>query len=268
MTSQPQEINKMTPGEYLALERNALDIKYEFFDGEAFAMVGAGRNHNRINVNLTRELSYDFKTDQFACDLFSNDMRVKIEDSYAYPNIVIFCGDAAFEDNEFDTLINPIVIMEILSDSTEAFDRGDKFEYYKAIPTLQEYILVSQKKIWVGQFIRKDGGKWEYGSGGRLCRLNLKTGEIKVLLDDHRDRPEVESRFIEEAQIGGQLQHPIGDAVLARIESALADHDDLTRRRAAAGQDGYWKIRHDVAREAHRVGPEAIALEEVVGGHG
>jgi len=154
----------MTPGEYLTLERSSLDIKYEFFNGEAFAMVGAGRNHNRINVNLTRELSYHFKTDQFACDLFSNDMRVKIKGSYAYPDIVIFCGDAEFEDNEFDTLTNPVIIMEILSDSTEAFDRGDKFAYYQVIPTLKEYILVSQKKYRIEQFILSDDNKWEYRS--------------------------------------------------------------------------------------------------------
>jgi len=164
MTAQPQNKQKMTPGEYLALERSSLDIKYEFFNGEAFAMVGAGRNHNRINVNLTRELSYHFKTDQFACDLFSNDMRVKIKGSYAYPDIVIFCGDAEFEDNEFDTLTNPVIIMEILSDSTEAFDRGDKFAYYQVIPTLKEYILVSQKKYRIEQFILSDDNKWEYRS--------------------------------------------------------------------------------------------------------
>ena len=164
MTAQPQNKQKMTPGEYLALERSSLNIKYEFFNGEAFAMVGAGRNHNRINVNLTRELSYDFKTDQFACDLFSNDMRVKIKGSYAYPDIVIFCGDAEFEDNEFDTLTNPVIIMEILSDSTEAFDRGDKFAYYQVIPTLKEYILVSQKKYRIEQFILSDDNKWEYRS--------------------------------------------------------------------------------------------------------
>ena len=98
MTAQPQEKNKMTPREYLTRERSSFDIKHEFFNGEIFAMVGAGRNHNRINVNLTRELGNDFKANQFACDLFSNDMRVKIEDSYAYPDIVIFCGDAKFED--------------------------------------------------------------------------------------------------------------------------------------------------------------------------
>ncbi len=185
MTAQPQNKQKMTPGEYLALERSSLDIKYEFFNGEAFAMVGAGRNHNRINVNLTRELSYDFKTDQFACDLFSNDMRVKIKDSYAYPDIVIFCGDAEFEDNEFDTLTNPVIIMEILSDSTEAFDRGDKFAYYQVIPTLKEYILVSQKKYRIEQFILSDDNKWEYRSyEGREKVLKMESIGCELRLSE------------------------------------------------------------------------------------
>ena len=181
MTTHPQEKNKMTPGEYLALERSSLDIKHEFFNGEIFAMVGAGRNHNRINVNLTRELGNDFKTDKFACDLFSNDMRVKIEDGYAYPDIVIFCGDAAFEDNKFDTLTNPLIIMEILSDSTEAFDRGDKFAYYRNIPTFKEYILVSQKKYRVEQFILSDDGRWEYRSYEDSDKV-LKMESIKLEL--------------------------------------------------------------------------------------
>lgn len=80
----------MTPAEYLVLERSSLDIKHEFFNGQVFAMVGAGRNHNRINVNLTAKLYNKFEANKFTCDLFSNDMRVKIKDSYAYPDIVIF----------------------------------------------------------------------------------------------------------------------------------------------------------------------------------
>ncbi|MDD4274816.1 MAG: Uma2 family endonuclease [Desulfobacter postgatei] len=185
MTAQPQEKNKMTPREYLTRERSSFDIKHEFFNGEIFAMVGAGRNHNRINVNLTRELGNDFKANQFACDLFSNDMRVKIEDSYAYPDIVIFCGDAKFEDNEFDTLTNPVIIMEILSDSTEAFDRGDKFAYYRAIPTLKEYILISQKKIRVEQFILRDDNKWEYRSyEGTNLVLNMESIQCELPLSE------------------------------------------------------------------------------------
>lgn len=164
MTAQPKEKNNMTPAEYLTMERNALDIKHEFFAGESFAMVGAKINHIRINANLTRELGNKFKADKSPCEVLSNDMRVKIKPGYVYPDIVIHCGKAQFEDNEFDTLTNPVVIMEILSDSTEAFDRGDKFACYQAIPTFKEYILVSQKKNRVEQFILSDDGKWEYRS--------------------------------------------------------------------------------------------------------
>ena len=185
MTAQPQEKNKMTPREYLTRERNSFDIKHEFFNGEIFAMVGAERNHNRININLTAKLYNKFETDKFACNLFSNDMRVKIEDSYAYPDIVIFCGDAKFEDNEFDTLTNPVIIVEILSDSTEAFDRGDKFAYYRAIPTLKEYILISQKKIRVEQFILRDDNKWEYRSyEGTNLVLNMESIQCELPLSE------------------------------------------------------------------------------------
>ena len=183
MTAQPQDKNKMTPGQYLAFERSALDVKYEFFDGEAFAMVGAGRNHNRINVNLTVELGGKFKADKSSCNLFSNDMRVKIAENYVYPDIVIYCGDAEFEDNEFDTLTNPMIIMEILSESTEAFDRGKKFAYYRKIPTLQEYILISQTEYHVEQYIRSDDGKWEYRSyegAGQILKMESVQCELPL----------------------------------------------------------------------------------------
>jgi len=163
MTAQPQEKNKMTPGEYLEFERNSLDIKHEFFNGEVFAMVGARLNHVGINANIAGELRNKFKSNKSTCKAVSNDMRVKIEKNYAYPDVVIYCGDAELEDNEFDTLTNPVVIMEILSDSTERFDRGDKFAYYQTIPTLQEYILISQKEYRVEQYTR-NGDDWLYRS--------------------------------------------------------------------------------------------------------
>ncbi len=148
-------------------------------------MVGAGRNHNRINVNLTVELGGKFKADKSTCNLFSNDMRVKIAENYVYPDIVIYCGNPEFEDDEFDTLTNPVVIMEILSDSTEAFDRGKKFAYYQTIPTLQEYILVSQKKYHVEQYIRSDNGKWEYRSYESPDQmLNMESVNCDVLLSE------------------------------------------------------------------------------------
>ena len=185
MTVKRQKKNKMTPGEYLALERSSLDIKHEFFDGDVFAMVGAGINHNRININLAGELRNRFKADNSPCEVLSNDMRVKIENNYTYPDIVIFCGDAQFVDNKFDTLTNPVIIIEILSDSTEAFDRGDKFTYYRAIPALKEYILVSQKKYHVEQYIRSDNGKWEYRSYESPDQmLNMESVNCDVLLSE------------------------------------------------------------------------------------
>jgi len=183
MTAQPQDKNKITPGEYLAFERNSLDLKYEFFDGEAFAMVGAGRNHNYINANLTGELRNKFKADRSTCKVVSNDMRVKIAQNYVYPDIVIHCGDAQFEDNEFDTLTNPVVIMEILSDSTEAFDRGKKFAYYQKVETLQEYILISQKEHYVEQYTRDEDGTWEYRSyegAGQVLKIESVQCELPL----------------------------------------------------------------------------------------
>ena len=115
MTARPQEKNKMTQAEYLALERSSLDVKHEFFNGEVFAMVGAKKNHILINANLTRELGNKFKTNKSTCKVFPNDMRVKIENGYVYPDIVISCGVSEFEDDEVDTLTNPIVIIDVIT---------------------------------------------------------------------------------------------------------------------------------------------------------
>ncbi|SLM31186.1 conserved hypothetical protein [Desulfamplus magnetovallimortis] len=164
MNAQPQEKPLMNMGEYLELERNS-KIKHEYFNGEIFAMVGAKKNHILIGANLTAELRNRFKAKNSTCKVLPNDMRVKIDNDkgytgYTYPDIAITCGSIEFEDNEFDTLTNPIVIIEILSDSTEAFDRGDKFAYYRGIPTLKEYILVSQKRCRIEKFVRENDGLW------------------------------------------------------------------------------------------------------------
>ena len=151
--------SKISPEQYLKIERNS-DIRHEFFNGELFAMTGAKKNHNLINTSLIVNLVNGIGNS--TCRVFSNDMRVKIESEsgYVYPDIVVACNNLEFEDSEFDTLTNPIVIIEILSDSTEAFDRGDKFAYYRKIPTLKEYLIVSQSKCRVEQFIKKEGKMW------------------------------------------------------------------------------------------------------------
>lgn len=161
MPPQPQAKTRMTSEEYLTFERNS-EIRHEYFDGEIFAMVGASKNHILISANITAELVTKFAAGNSTCRVLPNDMRVKIpnDSGYAYPDIAITCGDIEFERNGFDTLLNPVVIIEILSKSTEAFDRGDKFAYYRLIPSLQEYILISQKKYRIERFLRKDAGTW------------------------------------------------------------------------------------------------------------
>ena len=145
-----------TAEEYLALERVSLEGKCEFVNGQIFAMVGASREHNLIGVNITRELSNQLKGRP--CEAYANDMRVKSSTAkgYHYPDIAIVCGKPEFEDGQLDTLLNPTVMVEILSSSTEAYDRGDKFAAYRKIHSLREYLLVSQHKPLIERYVRQE----------------------------------------------------------------------------------------------------------------
>ena len=136
-----------TPEEYIALERKA-HFKSEYFDGHIIAMSGASRQHNLIVTNISGELHVQFKGR--GCEVYTNDMRVRPSprDTYVYPDVVVVCGEPEFEDDVFDTLLNPILIVEVLSPSTERRDRGEKFTRYKHLAALQEYVLVSQDKVF------------------------------------------------------------------------------------------------------------------------
>ncbi|MFT3882530.1 MAG: Uma2 family endonuclease [Gemmatales bacterium] len=153
-------IRKLTPEEYLAIER-AATFKSEFYRGEMFAMAGANRNHNRLFHNLSYLLQHQLKSD--SCSLMGPDMRVATasQRNYFYPDLVIVCEKPQFLENAFDTLVNPQVIFEILSESTERFDRGDKFEEYRNIASLQEYVLVSQDKMLIQRFVRQSEDHWD-----------------------------------------------------------------------------------------------------------
>ncbi len=145
-----------TAEEYLGMERNSLEGKCEFVNGQIFAMVGATREHNLVGVNITRELSNQLKGRP--CEAYANDMRVKAAEakSYQYPDIAVVCGKPEFEDGHLDTLLNPVLLVEILSSSTEAYDRGDKFAGYRKIPSLREYLLVSQDKPLIERYLKQD----------------------------------------------------------------------------------------------------------------
>jgi len=178
----PHPIKKLTEAEYLALERSAA-FKSEFFDGETFAMAGASPMHSLINANLIRELGNRLKGR--ACVPFNSDLRIKVEATalITYPDLSVICGPLRFADEAEDTVVNPTILVEVLSDSTEAYDRGRKFENYRQIPSLREYLLVSQKEPRIEQFIRQDNGQWLWReAAGAQATLMLPSLEIAIAL--------------------------------------------------------------------------------------
>jgi len=148
-----------TAAEYLAFER-AATTKHEYRGGEVVAMASASREHNLIVANLVAELRAALRGRP--CETYPSDMRLRVTETglYTYPDVVVVCGEPQFEDAEVDTLLNPTLIVEVLSPSTEAYDRGDKFEQYRTLPSLREYLLVSQHRPHVERFIRQEGNTW------------------------------------------------------------------------------------------------------------
>ncbi len=159
MSAQPKL--RLTPEEYLAIERKA-EFKSEYYQGEMFAMAGASDPHNIISTNLIRVFSNQLLHRD--CVVYGGDMRVKVNPlgKYTYPDVMVACGKRIFDDEQHDTLVNPVLIVEILSDSTEAYDRGAKFDHYQAIKSFAEYILVAQDTRRVEQFVRQHDGAWTY----------------------------------------------------------------------------------------------------------
>ena len=149
----------ITPEEYLAFERKA-ENKNEYVNGEIFAMAGASRKHNLIVGNLVRELGQQLKGKP--CEVYPGEMRVKApaSRSYVYPDVVVVCSEPQFEDDHFDTLLNPTLVVEVLSKSTESYNRLAKSSYYRTIESLSEYLLVSQEEYRVEQYIKQADGRW------------------------------------------------------------------------------------------------------------
>ena len=173
----------LTPEEYLAWERKA-DIKHEYLRGEIIAMSGASRSHSLIVTNISGELYIQLK--RGTCEVHTNDIRVRTspEISYFYPDVLVVCGEPRFEDNAFDTLLNPIVLVEVLSPSTEAYDRGEKFEHYQQLTSLREYILVSQDEVRVERYRRQDT-EWQPTEFRSLADVLLLTSiDCELSLDD------------------------------------------------------------------------------------
>ena len=171
MSLQPKP--RLTLEDYLALERSA-DFKSEYFNGEIFAMTGASESHNTIVVNVSSEIRQQLK--KRPCKVYANDMRVKVDPTglFTYPDIAVTCGKAQFDDTHLDTLLNPVLIVEVLSDSTEAYDRGRKFEHYRKLDSLVEYVLIAQNRPHIESYRRQADQQWllrEYSELDGTLRL-------------------------------------------------------------------------------------------------
>lgn len=176
--------------QYLALERKAAH-KSEYINGRILAMGGASRQHNQITFNLSIALGVQLKGR--ACVAYSSDMRVTAQQTglYTYPDIVATCEEPQFEDTSVDTLLNPALIIEVLSESTEAYDRGGKFAHYRRIPALKEYILISQSAICVEHYLRQDE-RWLFTE---ICdpaaTLILDAIDCRLSITDIYDKVEI-----------------------------------------------------------------------------
>jgi Uma2 family endonuclease len=179
-----RKIEFFTPEEYLNFERKS-DVRHEYIDGEIFEMAGTTRNHNRISTNVLRLL--DNQLLERECNVYSSDMRVKITstEKYTYPDVVAIYGEEQFEDETEDTLVNPQLIIEVLSKSTEAYDRGAKFEYYQTIESFREYVLITQEPFRVKQFVRKHENEWTYFEFRKPEDIvNLNSIDCQISLQD------------------------------------------------------------------------------------
>ena len=191
MTTRPDV--RLTPEEYLRIER-AAEWKSEYIDGEMFAMAGASLRHTVIVTNLAGELRDQLRAGP--CIVSSADLRVATDRRrhYTYPDIVVVCDPPQFVDEQRDTVTNPTLIAEVLSESTEKYDRGAKFERYRSVLTLSEYLLVSQDRVHVELYTRQPHGEWvlrewndaavEIELVSLRCRLKIAEAYAKVHFDE------------------------------------------------------------------------------------
>ena len=187
-----QTIAYVTPDEYLAAERLS-ESRSEYLDGVVCPMPGASLRHIQIVSNITTELSVQLRARP--CHVLPIDMKVRLPDSrkFFYPDLSVVCDEVQFHDDRRDIILNPLLVIEVLSGSTEAFDRGAKFQAYQTLDSLKEYLLVAQDRPVIEQFVRQSDGKWTYTSAVGLesslalpsveCTLNLSAVYDKVDLD-------------------------------------------------------------------------------------
>jgi Uma2 family endonuclease len=169
--------------DWLAVERTALEHRSEYVAGEVFAMASGTEEHNLIVANVVGELRSQLQGKD--CRVYPSGMRVRIaaEDVGTYPDAMVICGERQFYDDRRDVVGNPILIVEVLSDSTEAYDRGDKFLHYRSLPSLQAYLLFSQSRMQAELFVRQQDGTWSlsnYQAPSQSIPLRVIDAELSL----------------------------------------------------------------------------------------
>jgi Uma2 family endonuclease len=184
MSAIPVFDKPVTEAEYLAFERGN-EGRHAFIDGEIFAMGGASRNHNLITSSVIATLYSQLRGK--GCETYPSDMKVRTPatGSYAYPDVTVVCGEARFADDQRDVLLNPTLIVEVLSPATEAFDRGVKFQRYRELNSLREYILIAQDRPFIERFVRLDDGTWRLSeASGPGATVDLTAIACQLALAD------------------------------------------------------------------------------------
>jgi Uma2 family endonuclease len=170
----------ITVQQYLEADREA-EFRSEYVDGQMYAMSGASWEHGRIILNVAKEL--DDQLVDTGCEVRASEQRVRAKAGgpYYYPDIVIVCGEPQFEDEEFNTLLNAKLIIEVLSPSTESYDRGSKFDKYRQMQSLAEYLLISQKRVHIEHHVLRSDGSWHLSETSDLNDV-LELSSIGVRL--------------------------------------------------------------------------------------
>jgi Uma2 family endonuclease len=181
------------PEQYLTWERRQ-ETKHEYWNGQIYAMAGASERHNLISLNVGAELRTKLRGR--GCRVYPGDLRIRVPATglYTYADVVVVCGKPQFDDSELDTLLNPTLIVEVLSKSTESYDRGTKFQNYRSLNSLMEYILIDQNGYYVEHYVRQAQGQWLFSEvKGAEGILHLPTIDCTLALTDVYDQVEFPS---------------------------------------------------------------------------
>lgn len=195
-----------TPEEYLALEETAIN-KSEYHDGEIVTMTGGTTNHNKLALNFCRKFPLTIKEQNY--EIFINDVRLWIPQTrrYVYPDIMVIQEEPIYQENNQTVVTNPLVIIEVLSNSTKNYDRGNKFFFYRSIPTFREYILIDQYSYHIEQFAKNSKSKWElteYDSEDSV--LTLESVEFQIPMRDIYQRINFEANAEEVNELTDEIQ--------------------------------------------------------------